>query len=182
MTPAVRPRAVARQTAAAGKATAVGQSAVGQPAVGKAASVGQTPAGTTPSLAAELRLAVMHTSRRLRLERSSDDITPGQFTVLAVLDRHGPLTPRELASHEKVQPPSMTRTLVGLQDLGLVSRTEHPTDGRQVLMSLTQRGKAEILKTRRRRDAWLAKRLAQLDPAERDVLAAAAKILAKVAE
>lgn len=140
------------------------------------------PASRKPSLAAELRLAVMHTSRRLRLERSSKDITPGQFTVLAVLDRHGPLTPRELANHEKVRPPSMTRTLAALQHLGLVSRTGHPTDGRQVLMALTRQGKAEILETRRRRDAWLAKRLAQLDPAERDVLAQAATILAKVAE
>lgn len=151
-------------------------------AVDPARKAAREPVGKNASLAAEVRLAVMHTSRRLRLERSSEDITPGQFTVLAVLDRHGPLTPRELANHEKVQPPSMTRTLAGLLELGLVSRTEHPTDGRQVVMALTRRGKAEILQTRRRRDAWLAKRLAQLDPAERDVLAQAATILAKVAE
>lgn len=134
------------------------------------------------SLAAELRLAILHTSRRLRLERSTDDVTPGQFTVLAVLDRHGPLTPREIAVHEKVRPPSMTRTLAALEALGLVVRTDHPTDGRQVLMSLSERGKAEIDETRRRRDAWLARRLAALDPAERDLLARAAAILAKVSE
>lgn len=134
------------------------------------------------SLAAALRLAILHTSRRLRLERSTDDVTPGQFTVLAVLDRHGPLTPREIAVHEKVRPPSMTRTLAALEALGLVVRTDHPTDGRQVLMSLSERGKAEIDETRRRRDAWLARRLAALDPAERDVLARAATILAKVSE
>ncbi len=134
------------------------------------------------SLAAELRVAILHTSRRLRFERGTDDITPGQYTVLAVLDRHGPLTPGEIAAHEKVRPPSMTRTLATLDALGLVVRTGHPTDGRQVLVSLSQLGSQELLETRRRRDAWLARRLAALTPAERDVLARAAEILNRVAE
>jgi len=143
----------------------------------------RTTAATRPSsIAAELRVAVMHVSRRLRLERSTDDITPGQFTVLSVLDRHGPLTPRELAGHEKVSPPSMTRTLAALERTGLVTRTDHPTDGRQVLVSLSPAGRREVTETRRRRDAWLARRLAELDPAEREVLARAAVILTKVAE
>ncbi len=142
----------------------------------------RSPATSPSSLTAELRMAIMHTSRRLRLERSTDDVTPGQYTVLAVLDRHGPLTPREIAAHEKVRPPSMTRTLAALETLGLVTRSDHPTDGRQVLMSLSRNGKREIIETRRRRDAWLARRLAALDPAERDVLARAAVILSKVAE
>jgi DNA-binding MarR family transcriptional regulator len=124
----------------------------------------------------------MHTSRRLRLERSTDDVTPGQFTVLAVLDRHGPLTPGELATHEKVRPPSMTRTIAALEGLGLVTRTGHPTDGRQVLVALSELGRAVVVETRRRRDAWLARRLAALEPAERAVLAQAAQILSKVAE
>lgn len=134
------------------------------------------------ALVAEVRIAVMHLSRRLRLERGTDDVTPGQYTVLAVLERRGPLTPRELAALEKVRPPSMTRTLAALEALGLVTRTDHPTDGRQVLMALSDGGRREILETRRRRDAWLARRLAALDPAEREVLAKAAAILAKVAE
>lgn len=134
------------------------------------------------SLAAELRVAILHTSRRLRFERGTDDITPGQYTVLAVLDRHGSLTPGEIAAHEKVRPPSMTRTLAALDALGLVSRTSHPTDGRQVLVSLSQLGRQEVLETRRRRDAWLARRLATLTPAERDVLARAAAIMNRVAE
>lgn len=147
-----------------------------------AAPAGGTAAASRPSsIAAELRVAIMHTSRRLRLERSTDDVTPGQFTVLAVLDRHGPLTPRELAGHEKVRPPSMTRTLAALEQAGLVTRTDHPTDGRQVLVALSAKGRREVVETRRRRDAWLARRLAALDPAERDVLAHAAVILAKVA-
>lgn len=132
------------------------------------------------SLSAELRVALLHTSRRLRIERSSDDVTPGQFTVLSVLDRHGPLTPREIAEHEKVRPPSMTRTLAALEALGLVTRTDHPTDGRQVLMSLSEQGRREVSETRRRREAWLARRLAALDPEEREIMARAAVILNKV--
>ena len=134
------------------------------------------------SLAAELRVAILHTSRRLRFERGTDNITPGQYTVLAVLDRHGSLTPGEIAAHEKVRPPSMTRTLAALDALGLVSRISHPTDGRQVLVLLSQLGRQEVLETRRRRDAWLARRLATLTPAERDVLARAAAIMNRVAE
>ena len=127
-------------------------------------------------------MAIMRTSRRLRQERSTDDVTPGQYSVLAVLDRQGPLTPRELAAFEKVQPPSMTRTVAALADLGLVRRTEHPTDGRQVLVSLTPEGQVVVRETRRRRDAWLARRLAELTPAERETLAAAAALLHRVAQ
>jgi DNA-binding MarR family transcriptional regulator len=133
------------------------------------------------ALVVELRMAVMRTSRRLRQEvRSADDVTPGQATVLAVLERHGPSTPRELADHEKVQPPSMTRTLAALEGRGLVSRTEHPTDRRQVLISLSPDGVAAVRDIRRRRDAWLARRLARLEPAERATLAEAAAILNRI--
>jgi DNA-binding MarR family transcriptional regulator len=133
------------------------------------------------ALAVELRMAIMRTSRRLRQEvRDADDVTPGQATVLAVLERHGPSTPRELADHEKVQPPSMTRTLAALEARGLISRTEHPTDRRQVLVALNQDGVAVVRDIRRRRDAWLARRLARLSPAERATLAQAAAILNRI--
>ncbi|KQX62780.1 hypothetical protein ASD06_12165 [Angustibacter sp. Root456] len=135
-----------------------------------------------PALAVELRHAIMRASRRVRQERSVDDVTPGQYSVLAGLDVHGPLTPREIAAHEKVQPPSMTRTITALEELGLVSRTDHPTDGRQVLVALTPEGSTVVRETRKRRDAWLAKRLAELSPDERDTLARAAEILQRMAE
>ncbi|GAB3591478.1 MarR family transcriptional regulator [Angustibacter peucedani] len=140
-----------------------------------------TPRRPIGPLAVELRQAVMRTSRRLRQERSTDDVTPGQYSVLAGLDVLGPLTPRELAAREKVQPPSMTRTLAALEELGLVSRTDHPTDGRQVLMGLTPEGVTVVKETRKRRDAWLAQRLAELGPDERETLHQAAEILARVA-
>lgn len=132
-------------------------------------------------LAAELRVALMRTARRLRAEKSSEDITDGQYSVLAVLDSRGPMTPRELADHEHVQPPSMTRTIAALVEAGLATRAPHPDDGRQVLVAASATGSTAVHETRRRRNAWLARRLAELEPREREVLAEAAQILRRVA-
>ncbi|WP_088285612.1 MarR family winged helix-turn-helix transcriptional regulator [Kineosporia sp. A_224] len=132
-------------------------------------------------LAAELRPALMRTVRRIRAEKADADLTEAQYSVLALLDREGPQSPRALAAYERVQPPSMTRTVAALADLGLVTRSEHPDDGRQVVVALTAAGTATIRETRRRRDAWLARRLAELTPAERETLAAASEILRRIA-
>lgn len=131
-------------------------------------------------LAADLRVALMRSVRRIRAERSSEAISSGQYSVLAVLDVRGPMTPRELAEFEQVQPPSMTRTLNALEEAGLVSRTAHPDDRRQVLVAITDAGAQEVRETRRRRDAWLAQRLAGLSADERETLARAADILLRV--
>lgn len=132
-------------------------------------------------LAAELRVAVMHVARRLRLERSEASLSGGQFSVLAHLDRCGPATPGELAEREHVQPPTMTRTVSALVEAGLVSRAVHPQDRRQVLLAVTAQGRAVVTATRRRRDEWLTRRLAALDPDEREVLARATDILTRIA-
>jgi len=137
---------------------------------------------SVPALAADLRVSLMRSVRRLRAEKSDADLSDGQYSVLALIDRNGPLTNRDLAEFERVQPPSMTRTVGCLTDRGLVTRTPHPHDGRQQLVALTDAGRATVTETRRRRDAWLARRLAQLDPAERDVLAQASLILRRIAD
>jgi DNA-binding MarR family transcriptional regulator len=124
----------------------------------------------------------MRVARRLRAEKSDQELTDGQFSVLALLDRNGPLTPRALADHERVQPPSMTRTLAGLLARGLIDRAGDPTDRRQVIVRLTEPGELAVQETRRRRDAWLARRLAALDPSERAVLAEASEILRRIAD
>jgi DNA-binding MarR family transcriptional regulator len=134
------------------------------------------------ALAAELRIALMRAARRLRAEKSDADLSDGQYSVLALLEREGPSTPREIAAHERVQPPSMTRTLTALLELGLVTRTEHPSDRRQVLIAITETGATTVRETRRRRDAWLARRLAALPLDEREVLALAAEILRRIAD
>jgi len=134
------------------------------------------------TLAADLRVSVMKLARRLRQQTSDDDISAGQYSVLAALVVQGPRTPRELADLERVQPPSMTRILGCLVDAGLVTRTDHPQDGRQVLMSVTDSGLRVVQETRKKRTAWLAKRLAELTPHERAVLAEASQIALRLAE
>lgn len=131
-------------------------------------------------LAVELRMAIMRTSRRLRVEATAEIVTAGQFTVLALLGR-GPLTLRELADAEHVQAPSMTRTVNGLEAAELVKRTPHPKDGRQVLAELTEAGREVLSDTRQRRNEWLEKRLAKLSSEDRQTLREAAKILQKMA-
>jgi DNA-binding MarR family transcriptional regulator len=132
--------------------------------------------------AAELRVSLLRVARRLRAEKSDQELTDSQFSTLAVLDRLGPLTPGALAEYERVQPPSITRTLARLLERGLVDRSGDPADGRQVIIRLTEPGALAVKETRRRRDAWLARRLAGLAPNERAVLAEASEILRRIAD
>jgi len=134
------------------------------------------------ALASELRTTVMRLARRLRNQRTDDSLSLSQIAALGTLVRHGPLTPSELAAHERVQPPSMTRLLAKLEAAGLVTRTDHPTDGRQVLVAVSQQGLDMIKADRKRRDAWLAQRLRDLTPEDREVLHRAAEVLGRLAE
>ncbi len=134
-----------------------------------------------PVLASALRLAVMRLARRMRSERADSSLTLSQMSALATLERTGPLTPRELAAQERVQPPSMTRITTALEVAGLVTRTDHPTDGRQVLLAASPAGVALLREDRRRRDVWLAQRLSELEPEDVLVLARAAQIIDSLA-
>ncbi len=134
----------------------------------------------TAELASVLRVAVMRLSRRLRTERPDVGLSLTQIATLGTIDRHGSLTPREIADEERVQPPSMTRVLAGLEALGLIVRTPHPNDGRQHLVSLTKEAKDLLREDKRRREAWLAQRLAELTVEERELLAAAAPIIDRI--
>jgi len=146
------------------------------------ATAAVTPAQCRPTaLAAELRISLVRSVRRIRLERSRQDITDGQYSVLAGLAGYGPMSPGELAEREHVQPPSMTRTVNALAAAGLVTRSGHPSDRRQVVVSITESGTAEVRETRRRRNAWLAQRLAGLSHDDRATLARASEILRELA-
>src|SRR5690242_16622432 len=130
-----------------------------------AALVARTDAG----LASELRLSVMRLRRRLAGERHPDNpLSMGAMAVLGCLFRNGDLTVGELASSERVQPPSMTRIVNALEEGGYVVRRAHERDGRQVVVVISELGRAMVLADRARRDAWLARRLRDLTPAERD--------------
>lgn len=137
---------------------------------------------TPTGLAAELRAAVMRLRRRLALERHPDnDLSINQMVVLGTLVRLGDQTVGDLARAERVQPPSMTRTVNCLETEGYVERRAHESDGRVVVVAITEAGRAAVLADRQRRDAWLAQQLGSLTPAERAVLREAAPILARLA-
>ena len=133
------------------------------------------------ALAHDLRLAVMRFSRRLRSQRVDTSVTLTHLAALSTLERHGPMSPGELAAHERVQPPSMTRVVVALGERGLVTRTPHPTDGRQVVIGLTDTAERLLTEEARAREAWLSARLHRLTPQERAALREAAAIMEQLA-
>jgi len=140
-------------------------------------------ARTDAGLASELRMSVMRLRRRLANERDpGNDLSIASMAVLGSLFRHGDLTVGELAALERVQPPSMTRKINGLEDGGYVARRAHESDGRIVVVSLTDRGRQRVVADRRRRDEWLARQLRDLTPEDRDVLRAAAPIIQSLSE
>ncbi|GAB3865020.1 MarR family transcriptional regulator [Dactylosporangium cerinum] len=140
----------------------------------------RAPKITAAQLAAALRDSITRLNRRLRQARPIGDLTITQLSALTSLELNGALTPRELADAERVQPPTLTKIVAKLEERGLVQRTPHPTDGRQVILAATELGRAVILEHRRARDEWLAKQLAALTPEERETLGKAAEILGRI--
>ena len=137
----------------------------------------ETQTGTEAGLATALRISVSRLARRLRAQRTASGLT-----ALAALERNQAMTPGELAEHEKVQPPSMTRVIAALEERNLVLRSAHPTDRRQVILTVTEEGRALVHRVRRRKDAWLARRLAELTDEERATLRAAVPIVEKLSQ
>lgn len=140
-------------------------------------SVARTDAG----LASQLRVSVMRLARRLRHERDTDfPLGLGAISVLGVLLRHGESTVGRLAAQERVQPPSMTRTVNALVEQGYAVRRPSETDGRSTLVDISDKGREMLLADRRRRDAWLAQRLKDLTPEERDLLRQVAPLIERL--
>src|SRR3979409_567734 len=119
-------------------------------------------------LAAALRVSISRLSRRMRAE-GGHSLSVTQIPARGAVARPDALTPGELAEHEKVQPPSMTRVIARLEELGLVRREPHSTDRRQVILTVTPEGRDLVQRVRRRREAWLAQRLQELTPEERQI-------------
>ncbi|GAA2019734.1 MarR family transcriptional regulator [Nakamurella flavida] len=137
------------------------------------------PAGL--SEVATLRGAVLVLARRLRHQQAGDGLPATESAVLGRVFREGPTSPGRLARAEHVQPPSMTRIVESLERQGLVRRDPHPTDGRQVQVSITADGEEFIERSRALRTAWLARQIDRLDPADREMLTAAAPALHRLA-
>ena len=145
-----------------------------------AAPTRSTPGRTDAALAGALRDAIGRIGRRLRHHASHPELSLGQLAALRSLERHGPMSPTELATHERVQPPSMTKIVGRLLELGYVSRSPHPDDRRQVVVAISADGIALLDDDRRRRDAWLAQRLPTLTAEEISALRAALPVLEKL--
>jgi DNA-binding MarR family transcriptional regulator len=129
-----------------------------------------------PDLAGRLRLTIVRTARRLRQEAGSD-LSPSLTAALSTVERHGPLTPSEVAARERIQRPTATRVLTRLEEAGLVERTPDPQDRRSSLVSATPAGTDLLAALRTRKTAFLARRLEHLDPDDRATLDRAAAIL-----
>ncbi|MEX0426615.1 MarR family winged helix-turn-helix transcriptional regulator [Nocardioides sp. DS6] len=139
-------------------------------------------ARTDAGLASVLRISVMRLRRRLANERHpSNVLSLGSMAVLGALVANGETTLGELAARERVQPPSMTRTVNFLEEGGFVTRRPGDSDRRQVLVSITEKGRKTVKADRASRDAWLAQRLSELSPDEIDVIRRAAPILERIA-
>ena len=132
-------------------------------------------------LAVRLRLVIARTARRLRQE-AGEELSPSQAAALATLDRHGPLTPSELAVRERIQRPTATRLIARLEEAGLVGRTRDPDDRRSCVVALAPEGRELLVRVRTRKDAYLSRRLRDLDADERATLDRAAAILERLLE
>ena len=136
---------------------------------------------TDTQLASRLRLAVMRLARILR-QKAQDQITPSQLSALVSVERDGPVTLGELAALESVQPPTMTRIVVALEEQGLVLREADPADRRIARVHVTTAGRKLLERNRSRKTAYLASRMRGLSPEEREVLERAAGLLERMTE
>jgi DNA-binding MarR family transcriptional regulator len=146
----------------------------------------RTRTDTDAGLAIALRISVSRLARRPRAQRTAPGLTEAVFSetqlaALSALEAHEAMTPGELAEQEKVQPPSMTRVIAVLEERDLVLRSPHPADRRQVILTVTGEGRAVVQRVRRRKGAWLARRLAELTE-EQATLRAAVPILEKLSQ
>jgi DNA-binding MarR family transcriptional regulator len=132
-----------------------------------------------PDLASRLRLDISRMARRLRQEAGAE-LSPSQTAALATIERHGPLTPSELADRERVQRPTVTRVLARLELAGLVQRAADPQDRRSSLVSISGDGRALLQAARARKDAYLSRRIDALETSDREALERAAAILERM--
>ena len=140
-------------------------------------------ASSTAALAGELRITVGKLVRRVREQARPNDFTSSQKSVLLRLDRDGPATVSALARAESVRPQSMRITVAGLEAMKAVSGKPDPTDGRQTLVDLTPAFRKILKESRSAKEDWLVRALqAQLSPQEQDELAAAVKLLQRLAD
>jgi DNA-binding MarR family transcriptional regulator len=136
----------------------------------------QTTSETREQLAPRLRWTITRMARRLRQEAGTD-LGPSQVAALATVDRHGPLSPSELADIERIKRPTATRIVRHLEAAGLVERIRDPDDGRASILSITSEGRSHLRRLRERKTAYLARRLGDMSAEDRRTLERAAELL-----
>ncbi|MEX0796001.1 MAG: MarR family transcriptional regulator [Acidimicrobiia bacterium] len=134
---------------------------------------------TSSALAERLRVAAGRLARRLR-QQTLGDLTPSQSSVLATLDRRGPMSMGRLAEIEVISRPSTTGIVSRLVDRGLVVRADNPEDGRSAIVAISSEGSKLLQHRRRERDAFLARAVESLSDDERLVLARAAELIERI--
>jgi DNA-binding MarR family transcriptional regulator len=133
------------------------------------AAAGSRVDGTEAEMASRLRMAVTRLHRRLR-QQTAGGLTPSQASALASTAALGNPTLGALAQRESVQPPSMTRIVAGLEELGYITRVADPTDRRVARVALSAEGRRVLARNRSAKDAYLARQLHRMDPGERRAL------------
>ena len=131
--------------------------------------------------AAKLRLAIVRTARRMRQEAGTD-LSPTLTAALATIERHGPITPSELAAVERIKRPTATRIAAALEADELIVRAPDPSDGRGSLLSISPRGRDLVRRLRKRKNAYLSRRLRELSEDDVEALDRAAEVLERMLE
>jgi DNA-binding MarR family transcriptional regulator len=139
-------------------------------------SAPDTPSEIREELAPRLRWTITRLARRLRQEAGTD-LGPSQVAALATIERHGPLSPSEVAKVERIKRPTATRIVRHLEEAGLVERVKDPEDGRGSILSITAAGRGHLKRLRARKTAYLATRLDNLPAEDRRTLERAAALL-----
>jgi DNA-binding MarR family transcriptional regulator len=134
---------------------------------------------SAPDLAGRLRLTIVRAARRLRQEAGTE-LSPSLTAALSTIERHGPLTPGEVAARERIQRPTATRVLARLEEQGLIDRMPDVRDRRSSLLTASETGRDLLAELRTRKTAFLASRIEQLEPDERAALERAADILERM--
>jgi len=144
-------------------------------------SISGEPVSGGPDLAGRVRLMVVRLYRRLQSEHARSALSGVQVSALDSLSRFGPLTPRELAVCERVQPPTMTKLIASLEFDGLITREPHPRDRRQLILCTTPAGEQALAAAVRTTEEWLGRRLAELPECDRATMTAAVEVINKLA-
>jgi DNA-binding MarR family transcriptional regulator len=145
-------------------------------------SEGAEPRSSLEQAVTGLLLVTGQLTRRLRAETNLRELTWSQVAIMARLDGAGPMTTADLARAESVKPQTMGGTLAYMEEVGLVERHPHPTDGRQVLFALTAEGVEARRQTRIAKEEWLLRAMAKLDPDEQQTLISAIALIQRLGE